>query len=358
MIHPPRKVKQERNPLFTTVSGWNSNKKLFILVPIKGFVVYSDAVEFLVMSAKPCSLSTDHVAAFVELARQGSLRAAAGALHLTEQGVRNPLLALESRLRASLYHKQRGPRRSSPLTDQGRHFLPHALAFLERAVGLAELFASVPAQREVHVAATQYLILYTLIDAVARFRKAFPDVQVRLSNRTEREIEAGLLNEPDVDFGVAAPYETAPGLDYRHLFSLDWGLVAPPRHPLLRRPALKLRDLVDLPLIFFERGSTGRQHVLDAFHALGLSPRIVMETTNTEIVVRMVEAGLGLALAPLLHNGEVTRGRPVGVRMLRGQVRPIQSGVLLRRGAGLSPAAEAFLGFLLPPPDRSTPTGT
>jgi DNA-binding transcriptional LysR family regulator len=325
-----------------------------MLVSIKGIVGYYFADETPTMSAAHCSLSTDHVAAFVELARQGSLRAASAALHLTEQGVRNRLLVLESRLRASLYHKQRGPRRSGPLTDQGRRFLPHALAFLERAAQLAELFAGAPERREVQVAATQYLILYTLIGAVARFRKAFPDVQVRLSNRTEREIEAGLLNEPDLDFGVAAPYEAAPGLEYRHLFSLDWGLVAPPRHPLLRRPALTLRDLADQPLIFFERGSTGRQHVLDAFHALSLSPRIVMETTNTEIVVRMVEAGLGLALAPLLPRSGVTRGHRVGVRMLPGQVRPIQSGVLLRRGADLTPAAGAFLGFLLPSSNRST----
>jgi DNA-binding transcriptional LysR family regulator len=300
------------------------------------------------MTSAPCSLSTDQVAAFVELARQGSLRAAARALHLTEQGLRNRLLVLEERLHVSLYHKQRGPRRSGPLTEQGRRFLPHAEAFLEQAVQLTELFAAAPEQREIEVAATQYLILYVLIAAVGRFRKTFPHIQVRLSNRTEREIESALLNEPELAFGVAAPYETAPGLEYRHLFSLDWGLVAPPRHPLLRRPDLTLRDLADEPLIFFERGSTGRQHVLDAFHGLGLSPRIDMETTNTEIVVRMAEAGLGVALVPLMPDGSVTRGHRVGVRPLPGQVRPIHSGVLLRTGSTPSPSAAAFLDFLLP----------
>jgi DNA-binding transcriptional LysR family regulator len=305
------------------------------------------------MSQTPCSLSTDHVSAFVELARQGSLRAAARALHLTEQGLRNRLLVLEGRLKVSLYHKQRGPRRAGVLTEQGRQFLPHALAFLERAAELAELFSGPPLQREVHVAATQYLILYTLIAAVGRFRKAFPHIQVRLSNHTEREIEDSLLNDPELAFGVAAPYETGPGLEYRHLFSLDWGLIAPPRHPLLRRAGLSLADLVDQPLIFFERGSTGRQHVLDAFHGQGLSPRIDMETTNTEIVVRMVEAGLGLALVPLTPDGNVTRGHRVGVRMLPGQVKPIHSGVLLRRGLDLPPAARAFLDFLMPAGDGS-----
>src|SRR5262245_20965385 len=86
------------------------------------------------------SLSTDQVAAFVELTKQGSLRHAAQVLHITEQGLRNRLLALEARLGVELYHKRRGPRRGQPITDHGRQFLPHAVAFLERAGQLAELF--------------------------------------------------------------------------------------------------------------------------------------------------------------------------------------------------------------------------
>ena len=92
-----------------------------------------------------------------------------------------------------------------------------------------------------------------------------------------------------------------------HLFSLDWSAITPPRHPLLKKDRLRLRDLVEVPLILFERGSTGRQHVIDAFHGAGLSPRVEMETTNTEIIVRMVAAGLGVSVVPLMPDGAVTR---------------------------------------------------
>lgn len=292
------------------------------------------------------SLSTDQVAAFVELSRQGSLREAADALHLTEQGVRNRLLALESRLGVSLYHKQRGPRRRSPLTQQGQLLLPHALAFLERARQLKEVFAGEAGPREIHVAATQYLILYVLIDAVRRFHGAFPGIRVRLSTRTEEEVEQALLHDPEVALGVAAPYESSSELEYLHLFSLTWSFIAPPRHPLLRKRGLELADLADVPLILFERGSTGRQHVMDAFHGLGLSPRVEMETTNTEIIVRMVAGGLGLSVVPLMADGAVTRGHQVGTRSLGGQIRPIHSGILVRRGEPLSPASQAFIQFL------------
>lgn len=293
------------------------------------------------------SFSTDQVAAFVELARQGSLRKAAEALLISEQGLRNRLIALEQRMHAELYRKSRGPRRNNPLTQQGQRFLPHALAFLERSRELSELFQTSEPRRVIHVAASQYLILYVMIDAVRRFHEAFPHIQVRLSNRIEQEIENDLLNDPDVEVGVAAPYESAPALAYTHLFSMEWSLIALPGNPLLRKRNLRLTDLTDLPLILFERGSTGRQHVIDAFHGQGLSPRVDMEATNTEIIVRMVEAGLGVSIVPLLSSGVVTRGHGVGVRKLGRQIGPIHSGVLTRRGEQLSAAAQEFVNFIL-----------
>ena len=300
------------------------------------------------MSSELPSLSTDQVAAFVEVARAGSLHAAAEALHLTEQGVRNRLIALEARLKVELYHKRRGPRRGSPLTRSGELFLPHAVAFLDRARRLGDLFVGGEGPSEIRVAATQYLTLYVLLDAIREFHAAFPDIRVRLSTRTERDIEDALLRDPELNFGVAAPYEAGTDLDYEHLFSLEWGLIAPAKHPLLRRKDLALEHLVGEPLILFEQGSTGRQHVLDAFRGLGLTPRVDMEATTTGIVVKMVEAGLGVSLVPLMPNGAVTRGTPVGARPLPGQIRPIHSGILTRRGEKPSPAAEAFIRFLRP----------
>ncbi len=290
------------------------------------------------------SLSTDQVAAFIELVRQGSLRRAAETLCITEQGVRNRLLALERRLKVELYRKRRGLRRAAQLTEQGEQFLPLALAFLDRARELCDLFAGT-AVHEIHVVASQYLTQYLLIDAVRQFHAVFPQIHVRLSTRTEQEIEAALLAHADVTIGVAAPYEPSPELDYQHLFSMGWSLITPARHRLLKNRTLRLRDLVDQPLILFERGSTGRQHVVDAFHALGLSPRVDMEMTNTEIILRMVEAGLGISIVPLLPSGAVTRGRKVGIRELGRQIRPIQSGVLTRRGERLSDACRKFIEF-------------
>src|SRR3984893_326438 len=100
------------------------------------------------MAASLPHLSTDQIAAFVELSRQGQIRGAAATLGITEQGLRNRLITLEGQLGAELYRKRRGPHRSTILTESGRHLLPPALAFLERAHELCRTFEAEQGQQE------------------------------------------------------------------------------------------------------------------------------------------------------------------------------------------------------------------
>jgi DNA-binding transcriptional LysR family regulator len=291
-------------------------------------------------------ISTDCVSAFVELAKQGSLRAAAENLFISEQGVRNRLLNLEAHLGVELYRKIRGRRQSTPLTLQGKQFLPQAIDFLQRAQQLSQFFQQ-EKQSDVHVVASQYLIAYVLIEAVQHFHREFPNIRVRLSSRTEVDIEQSLMDNPEIAFGVSAPYEASPQLEYRHLFSMRWSVIAPRGHSILKIKNPTLKDVVTYPLIFFERGSTGRQHVAEAIRQRGLSVDVELEASNTDLIVRMVEAGLGLSIVPLHPSGAVTKHRKIATISLGEQIRPIDSGILLRRGEPRTSATNAFLQYIL-----------
>jgi len=292
------------------------------------------------------SLSTDMVAAFVELARQGSLRKAAEGLYITEQGVRQRLLALETAVGAELYRKSRGRRQLTPLTTHGQQFLPLAVSFLKQADDMVGINRQASTTRVIHVVASQYLIAYVLIDAVRRFHEAHPHIQVRLSAKSEADIEQALITDPMIAFGVAAPYESSPQLLYQHLFSMDWSLIASKGHAILSERLPRLNRIVNFPVVFYERGSTGRQHVIDALHERGLSVEVELEATNTDLIVRMVEAGLGISIVPLLKSGVVTKGRRVELRSLGRQVRSIQSGILSRRSENPTPEAAALIQFI------------
>lgn len=292
------------------------------------------------------SLSTDQLATLIEVSRQGSLRAASAALFITEQGVRNRLVSLEGELGVELYRKARGIRQGDILTAAGRALLPEAMRIVEQAGSLRDLLHKTTTRRDVHIASSQYLSTYVLIDVIRRFHRTEPLIRVWLSVRTERDIEQALIASPELAFGVSAPYEPSTELKYEHLFSMAWSAITPPQHPLARRKTISLHDLQDQPLILFERGSTGRQHVMEAFAQQGLTPRVEMEATTTDLVVRMVAAGLGVAVIPLLPMGVVTKGHAVAVRKLADDVRPIDSGLLIRRGDELSDASRLFIAFI------------
>ena len=201
------------------------------------------------MTSRLPHISTDQVHAFVEVSRQGQIRAAAAVLAITEQGLRNRLLALEAQLGVELYRKVRGPRRLAVLTDAGHRFVPHALALLERAREMYQTFAVDVGTQEVRVVASQYLIRYLLIDVLKDFAKSEPNIHVRASTMNESDVEDAVMSNPEVAFGLAAPYEQSPDLEYQELFAMTWSLIVP-RHPWrASRRRVRLEQLTSEPLL-------------------------------------------------------------------------------------------------------------
>lgn len=292
------------------------------------------------------NISTDQVVAFVKLAQQGSIRAAAAELHISEQGLRSRLVTLENQIGVELYRKVRGIRSATPLTAQGKRLLPKAITFLEQAADLGGSFLQDAAKQEVAIVASQYLATYVLIDGVRRFHNAHPNIRVRLSVRTEFEVEAMLVQRPEIQIGFAAPYESSPTLHYEHLFSMGWSVVTSRKHRLAKKKRVKLKDLAEEPLIVYEAGSTGRRHVIEAFARQSIQPRIELEATTTDLLIRMAEADLGVAVVPLLPGGVVIKGRKVAVQPLGREIRPIDSDIVTRRHEKLSPGPAAFLAFI------------
>jgi DNA-binding transcriptional LysR family regulator len=237
-------------------------------------------------------------------------------------------------------------RRGTLLTEHGQRLVPRAAALLEGARELREPGRAPGGVQEVHVAASQYWVYYLLIDMIRRFHAAYPSIRIRLSARTEQDIEAILLSDPGTALGIAAPYEPSPELDYMHLFSMGWSVVVPRSHRLAGRRQLRLHEVALEPLILFERGSTGRRHIVEAFRAESIVPRIQMEATTTQVIVKMVEAGLGISIVPLLPDGSVIRGLRVAAVPLAASIPSIRSGILTRRGETPSPAARQIIDCL------------
>ncbi len=78
----------------------------------------------------------------------------------------------------------------------------------------------------------------------------------------------------------------------------------------------------------------------------GREPKSVVEATSTHVIVRMVEAGLGVAIVPLLPSGVVTKNLEIGHVPIRGDIRPIDTCIVSRPGCLHDGASQTLQEFL------------
>jgi DNA-binding transcriptional LysR family regulator len=108
------------------------------------------------------------------------------------------------------------------------------------------------------------------------------------------------------------------------------------------RPKVRLRNLRDTPLILFETGFALNRIILDACRREGFEPTVVARSSQIHFIVKLANAGLGVAFVPRMietqRTSEPIRILPLGVEWALAMA--------WRRGAFLSPACEAWLALL------------
>ncbi|MCQ4160188.1 LysR family transcriptional regulator [Roseomonas sp. GC11] len=303
--------------------------------------------------------SLRQIRALVAAVETGSFVQAAARLHVSQPALTVQIREMEQALGVTLF--DRTARGARP-TRAGA-----ALAASFQRI-LAELEAVVDSAREqaarragvVHLAVLPSVAATLLPGALARLRAAHPGIRVMLRDAVARRVGA-LVRAGEADLGIGhAAAQPEPELEETPLFEDALVAVLPPGHPLAALPSLPLAALASVPLVLTDPESSLRALAEAAFAAAGLAvPRPAYEATYMSTAVALVRAGLGLALLPAtaidLRAAPELETRPVetpsdgasGSMALRRRI------VLLRRrGASLSPAAEALaevLGLLANP---------
>jgi DNA-binding transcriptional LysR family regulator len=236
--------------------------------------------------------------AFLEVARLGSMRAAARSLHLGQPALSARIVALEDELGAKVFERtKRGVR----LTLAGRALVPHA----ERALDAIEAGRSAVSQveqgddGELVIAAASAINASVVPELVARFRRYHPGVHLYVhTGSPERIVElvafgsaqVGLLRE-------AAPFRD-PRLAVTPLFEESLVLTARPEHPFVAEGPIPLARLADATLVFYDRGSDDYEATQSLLREGGVTPYGVIEVDSVDTARRLTERGLGVAFLP------------------------------------------------------------
>jgi LysR family cys regulon transcriptional activator len=170
------------------------------------------------------------------------------------------------------------------------------------------------------IATTHTQARYVLPEPVAKLRATWPRVNLSLHQGTPDQVARMLIDEI-AEIGIAteslADYDelvTLPCYEWQHV------LVLPASHPLATKERLSLEDLASEPLITYHPTFTGRTRIDTAFAQRKLSPQIVLEAIDSDVITTYVKLGMGLGLVaemavrntPVLAGTEELVTRPLG----------------------------------------------
>jgi DNA-binding transcriptional LysR family regulator len=292
-----------------------------------------------------------HLQVFAEVARLGSLSAAAESLAYTQPAVSQQMAALERRAGMTLLHRTtRGVR----LTDAGESLLRHADAILdEQALAQQELEAIAGLRGgRVRMASFPTAGAALVPAAVALFSARHPDVQLSVLEAEPEEsvpmlragkLEIAIVGAPNQPDGYGDLYE---GVDLHHLLDEPRYALLAPGHRLASRKRLRLRDLADEVRIELSRSPTreGRIYLEPGPEPEAGAPRVAFRSDDFNVVQGMVAAGAGVAVVPELA---LTNVRADVILRNLGRSAPLRSiAAATLAGMHQSPATIALLGLL------------
>ena len=226
---------------------------------------------------------------FVAVARDGSVRAAAGRLSRSQSATSMALAEFETRLGQPLFDRA-GKR--LVLNTSGRRLLPRAIALLDHAAEF-ERASGDELSAPLRLAASLTIGNHLLPPIIARWRAAHPAAFVQLSIGNTREVAAAVLGF-DVDAGFVEGSVPHEDLQLRTWMRDRMVVCAAPTHPLAGRHA-SAAMLARTDWIVREPGSGTRETVDNALlKPLGW-PRPAMELGSSEAVRLAVMTGAGIS---------------------------------------------------------------
>jgi len=280
----------------------------------------------------------------VAVAEHGSVLRAAAALNMSQPAATKMLKDAEARLGASLLVRHN---RGVTLTDHGDVISRHGrimLAQLQRAGEEIDDLTTGAGGRVV-VGTLLAASAFILPQAIQRLRQDRPRVSVVIVDGPYERLAAG-LRAGDIDFVVARLPSADLGDDLAHdpLYEERVCVVVRAGHPLARRRRIERRILEQGDWILPTVETTIRRQIDDAFRSLGCAmPRPAVESVSilTNRALLLSTDMIGIMPEQVVHDdlatGVLVR-LPVSLLPLASPI-----GVSRRRGAMLSPAAQALL---------------
>ncbi len=230
------------------------------------------------------------------IAETGSFTAAGAKLGVSQSAISRQILLLEESLNEAVFLRIGRRVRITPAGEALLQLSHRVLQDLKDTVALItdnqeSLLGSV------RLVGGMTVTLYVFPALLKDFRRDHPQVDIKITSGSA-ETCTSMIRTGAADLGLITLPIDEPDLVTVPAIEEELLLVTAPQHPLAQKKRIVPSDVRGEQFVLFEPGSATRRVIDEFFVRDAITPRIVMETENVEILKALVRANIGIAIIP------------------------------------------------------------
>ena len=301
-------------------------------------------------------INLHHLRIFYSVARRMSYTKAAKDLSISQPAVTNQMRAFEEELRLKLFEGKPG---KILLTQEGKILYEHAQRLFDLEVEIERVVSDLKGLR-VGTVSLGALRMYSptfLHLLINHFHKLYPNIMVKVDEAGSLDLIQSLLDFRN-EVAICLKVEESADVCFIPFCREDLVVVLPVGHRLTTQTNVTIRDLADEKIILRGKGSASRHLVDQLFEKSGISPHILTEANNTELIKNMIYRGEGISfLARIAVSKEVDEGKLSAVSFEGNQI-VLDISIAYLKNHVLSRPAAVFLNVLQELAPRDKPVGS
>lgn len=284
-----------------------------------------------------------HLKYFAMLAEELNFHRAAARLHISQPPLTRQIQMLEEEMGARLFSRNA---HGVELTPAGQTLREEAQRILGM-VALAKERTGKAGRGQIgrlDVGIFGSAIFYHIPRLLLQFRNRYPEVEIAL-HQLPRAEQIKALRERRLAVGISRRVPEEPDIVVETVFREPLVIALNRAHPLARRKAIRIAEIVNEPLILYP--SKIRPGLVDDVMVLmareGARPRVVQEVTDVVTAVALVASGFGICVTPEAASSLRLPG--VVYRSIKDKPPPSIELACLYRRDDESPILAAFLAI-------------
>ncbi len=271
----------------------------------------------------------------------GSIAAASEKLNVSSPSISASIIQLEAEFGLTLFVRKRA--HGLTLTSNGERLLEQSKIVLGSASELVNLAGTVSGKVQGPLRLGGLLTFAQIIvpQLRAEFEAQYADVNISQFELNQSEIFSG-LRRSEIDIALTYDLDIPSDLEFEPVVPLPPYVLLAPEHPLAALPRISVEDLTAHPMVLLDLPFSA-DYFLSFFSDIGVKPNITERTRDMAVMRSLVANGYGYSIANLRPlNDESPDGKNLRFVPLAGDVRPMNLGLAMARGAQTSITIRAF----------------